>query len=254
MTKEIFFAQEFDHTKKYWQNLLTIIWDFIEIWDKYCELPYFEYRQQLKEISLANLKSLNCRLIYDKNQMTLDDGLLLIAIDDDDWLCPTVFNAIRGYESADVIIWNHTILKPNGVKNVISSHKLFTNNYALTKAGIKKMQNATQSKEKHTFADDPFFPHYDIHRRIIKTEFENDEPRFKDLNETFKIVHLNQQLSVTNKSLASASELERINKRDFIAQLIQLSSQNIENFLWASKEIKTLNLLNSQLRCKLKQL
>jgi hypothetical protein len=265
MTKEKFLAQSFNYPNlcnnylekydptKYWQKIIKNIWKFIEIWDEKCELSYFQYRQKLKEISLKNIESLNCKLIDDKKNLTLEDDLLFVSVDDDDWLAPSLFEKINEYKYADVIIWTHTVLNFDGSVKTFKEKRLFTNNYALTKKGIEKIQNIKETPKEtcYPFATDAFFPHYDIHRRVFKNEFMNNECRFKDLiHDKFNIVLIEDQLSITNKSIASASELVDINKDIFFDRLNKLSKKSIENFLWASKEIKLLNFLNSQIKFK----
>jgi hypothetical protein len=260
MTKDKFFSQEFNHTQKYWENLLKLIWEFIEIWDRNCQLSFFEYRQRIQEIALSNIRNVtNCELIFHKEDLKMRDGDFFVAIDDDDWLHPNVFKELENYKNSDIVVWNHTILKYNGLIETPPALKLFTNNYAVTSKGMKKIENPPCfPKSEFTFATDAFFPHYDLNRRIVKKEFENNENRFEDIKESFKISHVNKKLNITNKSVASASEMitgnesfvKKVNKFQFFKRLYQVSNQTLseESFPWASKQIEELNALNSEIK------
>jgi hypothetical protein len=259
MNEQKFLSQSFNNTKVYWHNLILKIKNYIKIWENF-SISYFMYRKYLKDIAVQNLLSTKCNIILNSNYFKeRSHNPLFIAIDDDDWLHPRISNELLEFvdkKNVDIIIWNHTILESDGELSLENNKKCFTNNFALTKSGINKLINVkTGSADGYLVANSPFLPHYDIHRRIIKKDFETGEQVFNKLKkDNFNIVHLNKRLSISNKSLASASLIDKIEENEYFLKIKKLSKLKVPNALWAKEEINLLNNLNKKVKFKLKYL
>lgn len=262
MTEDLFFSQSFTYSKDYWQSVLKKIWKSIKQWNKNCNISYFQYRQELQKIAIKNIGSLNSKIILKNHDLNLTKNIIFIPVDDDDWISPDAFETIEKeiLPNTDVIIWNHTIIDSNGKIKYLNNKTLFTNNFAITESGIKKLKIIPKSsffskwlRDKGDLATTPFHPHYDLHRRIIKTNFIDGKKPLKSVTgDHFEIIYIDKELSITNKTLSSASVLMEINNDlEFLQKLHNLSSQQINNVpIWATEEISKLNSLNNMLKTK----
>jgi hypothetical protein len=261
MNKEKFFSQSFSQDSTYWNVVLENIWPWIEEWDRCCSVPYFHYRQQVSEITSENIRCTGGQLV---DSYDLPSDSIFLPIDDDDWFVHNIFDQLRGLisEQTDVIVWNHTILKHDGNLVRLGNEKMFTNNFAITSSGINKLKNSpaycehiyrkfpwSEHPQPVVFPTSPIAPHYDLHRRIIKTEFIDPTIIYKpDLLDDFNILRVNRRLNITNKTLASASLLMEMTETQFHRSLRSLSEQKSQGLPWSLNETKRLDEINNNVR------
>jgi len=252
MTKEKFLSQYFPYAQNYWNYAKNKVFETMKIWDENLNISYFDYRAELKKITFKNLKLINCDII-ENNYIDFKKYSLFIPMDDDDWLSPDVFEEIKRHQetnkNVDVFFWNHTTLNWNGEIKIYKEKKLFSNNFAITNKGLKKIINLkNKEKFKDSVAIDPLYPHYYVHRRIFKTKFSEKEGELPKINEEFKIYYIDKQLNISNKSICSVSEILKSN--DIIKNIKYIKEKKIKNYLWANSSIKHLNSLNKFLKIK----
>jgi hypothetical protein len=76
----------------------TVVIDFARIWDAVMRVDYRHFRARVKEITLANYRSVKEATLlslgeFRERRLAADD--LVIFVDDDDWLAPDLFLRLR---------------------------------------------------------------------------------------------------------------------------------------------------------------
>lgn len=257
MNKEKFFNQKFTFSQSYWEKVINYIWKYIDIWNQYSNISYFQYRNELKNISRLNFESIQCKIVDDLE----GQDYIFLHVDDDDWFHYNIYDIIRDNinNETDVVVWNHTIITNNKIIYG-DNNSLHTNNFAFTKKGVDKIKQVpdyvdilNQEIPGVKYAISPFSPHYDMNYRIFKKSIQNQKPDFFDFEkkDIFNIVKIEDRISATNKTLASASVLMRLNNNfDFYQRLLKLENQKINIFNWLKKQEEMYNQLHSNVSIK----
>jgi hypothetical protein len=175
---------------------------FIELWNKTFATTYFQVRQNLKEITLANfmaVKGADCvRLneLLEKPEIAAD---IILFSDDDDWFNPVI---VRELEGVPVEIGGVTwpSVRYDGAFQLRKDIYCYTNNYAVL-APAQKEPNWVELYAQHGGADACFHQ-----RAAVKTK------------------RMELLLSVTNKHPASTVTIEKMLAktpgRDGLVQLV----------------------------------
>lgn len=228
MTEESFLDQDIDLlpvSKEWWNKALLKMYQQVKWWNMFCSVSYFDYRQRLKDITLKNIKRTNHSLFLDKKK-EIDGPFIFIASDDDDWFHPNIFEIIDQHVKCDteLVVWKSywykiDVLAKRGVE------KVFTNNYALT----------------HNLRD--------------KSILFDDLPSTSDIlwSGQLKTVNIDEFLSFTNKTIASASIMMgkyMATKRDFVDTIIRFGKRVNNEIDWISEEFEMMNVLNESLKIK----
>lgn len=232
-TREKFLSQKFDVIQHDWDWWLKALWPLTLIWKDTLTVDYFHYRQKLKEIAEVNLFKTDSILV--KSHEDLRGKYILLCVDDDDWFAANIFSMIANdiKDDTDVIIWHRTILN-YGDLNPWETHDdvLFTNNYALTNSGVKKLLDNNIS---------PFTLHSHIHECVF------------DKKNRFNILRIKHGLSLTNKTLASTIKLIYFMPS---VEHFRVALRAMPNYVWAyppngfKAEIDELNALHASIELK----
>lgn len=152
--------------------------EIAKIWDETFRTTYLEFRQQLFELQTTNLHDVAFDAIVNQFDYGLPSDDIVVPTDDDDWFHPDVINTLRDL-NAPLVYWNFLnntegkIVLQNPSKERIKF--LFeTNNYAIS------CPSARQHLMDHTALD-------------------NDKRGAG--------VHINKELSMHNRTIASISLL-----------------------------------------------
>lgn len=125
----------------------TVI-SFANNWDAVMRVPFINFRDELKSISLASIRDVKfaevCEILNINNIKIRDDDLIYFT-DDDDWVCPDIFVQLKKYAlNSDGFIWNSVYVgkmfyDTPGAKMetpIVSVRDLdntvYTNNYAIS--------------------------------------------------------------------------------------------------------------------------
>jgi hypothetical protein len=251
MTKDKFLKQ-----KKWKDHTLQRMYEVISLWDETFKIKYFEFRYQLKSIAASNWISIpNLDNIVTNSKMLtrilsgLTDNYILLFVDDDDWFNPSISSILTKNErlnSFDAYNWPlqyfMTCRKNTVEKNTVEKKPLFyindnnrfyTNNYAITKKGYKKL-----NKEEIDILTSKYWDH------------QRANTIFHDESRGFNINFLDEPyLSMTNKTLSSVGELWKYknikNKKDaLIKRVFDSKDFGIPKiYKWATKYIRAVEQL-----------
>ena len=176
---------------------------FIELWNKTFATTYFQVRQILKEITLANfmaVKGADCvRLneLLEKPEIAAD---IILFSDDDDWFSPVIVKELEGVP-AEIggVTWPS--VRYDGAFQLRKDIYCYTNNYAVL-APAQKEPNWIGLYAQHGGADACF------HKRAA-----------------VKTTQIGSLLSVTNKHPASTVTIEKMLAKtpgkDGLVQLVE---------------------------------
>jgi len=79
----------------------------IEEWDETYDLTFFEYRQKLKEIAISTWPDIDQVVGLNK----VEDGVLYLVTDDDDWYAPQIVDFLsENYSGEQLVKWQHTVI------------------------------------------------------------------------------------------------------------------------------------------------
>jgi len=135
--------------------------DTVDLWNDTFGTSFFEARQRMKEISMANFSSVkHSFLLDDPNLLDLkdDDNSIVLFIDDDDWINPSIIQHISRYmEKQDGFIWGSAVY--GGISGeALELRELddccYTNNYAVTIKCLRKI--GVERCYQHFFANETF--------------------------------------------------------------------------------------------------
>ena len=161
---------------------------FIELWNKTFATTYFQVRQILKEITLANfmaVKGANCVRLNELLEKPEIAGDIILFSDDDDWFSPVIVQELEGIPvEIGGVTWPS--VRYDGAFFLRKDTYCYTNNYAvLTPA--QREPNWIELYAQHGGADACF------HKRAV-----------------IKTTQLGSLLSVTNKHPASTVTIEKM--------------------------------------------
>lgn len=133
----------------------------IRTWDKTFPVSYFQVRQRMKDITLANMAQVSranlVTLQEAKNDLPKADVYLFT--DDDDWFAPDIITSIKaidGIEKLQGIAWRTA--RFGGDIRVKDQVYCFTNNYAVTAAFFEQHgAGAIGNVDQHGKANHVFF-------------------------------------------------------------------------------------------------
>lgn len=151
-----------------------------DMWNKKFKTSYIDFRRQLNDLQIENLKDINFSYIVNQYEYIHSDNSIIAPMDDDDWFHPDIINTLKDIKQS-IVFWNFANYT-NGevtVKNPAKEHLLFTfesNNYAL-----------------HDPDEDLLLDHTTANKRLKNVGF-----------------HVDATLSIHNRSLASLSLLKLI--------------------------------------------
>lgn len=114
MTMEKFINQEnFGSPPSGWTNFMgednkNFILQLISHWNKIFNISFFDYRKKLKDISIKNFKSTGASILKKlPNIKNKDEKLVIIPMDDDDWINPKICDLVSKYiKPKRKLIWN----------------------------------------------------------------------------------------------------------------------------------------------------
>jgi hypothetical protein len=176
---------------------------FIELWNKTFATTYFQVRQILKEITLANfmsVKEADCvglNELLEKPEIAAD---IILFSDDDDWFSPMIVKELEGVpKGIGGLTWPS--VRYDGAFQLRKDIYCYTNNYAVL-ASAQKDPNWVELYAQHGGADACFHQ-----RASVKTK------------------RIELLLSVTNKHPASTVTIEKMlaktSGRDGLVQLVE---------------------------------
>jgi hypothetical protein len=176
---------------------------FIELWNKTFATTYFQVRQRLKEITLANfmaVKSADCVQLSELQQKPEIAADILLFSDDDDWFNPIIVKDLEGIPiEIGGVTWPS--VRYDGAFQLRKDVYCYTNNYALL-APAQKEPSWIELCAQHGGADACF------HKRAV-----------------VKTTQIGSLLSVTNKHPASTVTIEKMLAktpgRDGLVQLVE---------------------------------
>jgi hypothetical protein len=166
----------------------------VELWDTTFSLPYHRFRQALREIARDNLARVEGARCAPWEE--IPEGALVLPVDDDDWFAPHAARAAAEAHRAnggDGVRWrssflevsidaSHTVSRVGRrlLPGVGPKYTCTTNNYALVKRG-----------------GDPLLAYRHVAASRVLAAGGIELP------------HLDRELSLTNRSLASQTSLRR---------------------------------------------
>ena len=108
-------------TMPYFRKVCTFdpILPFVEKWNKALDIPYWDYRAEMKRIAQKTLRRTELHIIPPKPPLPRKWNHILIPIDDDDWLAPDIADAILPLfqdPKVEAVCW------PNAWFRVIHNH------------------------------------------------------------------------------------------------------------------------------------
>jgi SAM-dependent methyltransferase len=221
----------------------------IRLWNRTFSLSYFTYRQRLKEIAeLSWTRIRDLDLIVRRQDLftVLDhlDQFIVLPVDDDDWFHPDIANVLRQHwrDDVDAFHWPDGLYRSvpfqDRFQQTMSQERLVlrhwpgdfaTNGYALTRAGFSRCDLQTK-------------------RRVLSFHWAAGKT-FHQPGFTRRL--LDQPLSASNKSLASATNLKALNRRADVvrnAPHLKRRTTNIPHQLrWAQEYVALTERLNESL-------
>lgn len=238
MSEEKFLNQKFSYNQEWWDRLLAKIMPQIKWWNRLCSVSYFEYRQQLENIARNNIKKTNADIILEGTKcFPLEEDCIFMSIDDDDWFAPNIFEVLQSSikKDTDMIVWQNRVVDRFGSSTVRSQDKIYTNNYAFTRKGIQKLSHGSDpviNQKGEAEANCVFQPAFWIEEKINK--------------ENFTKTIINDELSATNRTLASATTLMLFpHKHMFFEQLIAMKNYLCDTEIWKNETDQIMNLNKS---------
>lgn len=155
MNYKNFLKQDISHiaSRRNIQKWLPKILNYIKIWDKTYEVPFFTFRQRLKEIAKSTFDEIGFDATIQLHEMdehsscTLEECYYLIS-DDDDWYNPNISWKLR-CSSADIVSWDDVMLTPLAkiiMRSSNSGKQLWANSWAIK----KKAYLSLSSKQKES--------------------------------------------------------------------------------------------------------
>ena len=146
------------------------ILELIKEWDKKFLYKYFEFRQKIVDIALDNWKKIPSKQLSTWSEvLDCDSNSIFLFTDDDDLYSPDLINSLLNVKdifSYDMIYWDScefitSVMYPNEELpsqpwfNFKQKRKLHSNNFAMTKKGILKLQEedfkTSQSVNDHIY-------------------------------------------------------------------------------------------------------
>jgi hypothetical protein len=221
----------------------------IRLWNRTFGMSYFAYRQRLKEIAELNWTRVrNLDLVVRRPDLiTILDGLdryVVLPVDDDDWFHPDVANVLRRRWQPDIDAFHW----PDGLYRSVPFQDRFdqpanqerlvvrrwdsdftTNGYATTRKGLSEIHG----QMRHRVLDFHWAAGKAFHRDGAMRCF------------------IDQALSASNKSLASATNLKALVDRSLITRniphLLRQTTSIQPPLRWAADYITQTELLNQTL-------
>jgi len=158
-------AFDLDNTRRFlakinWPEDMII--EFASAWNASFSVSFLEFRARVKEISIDNFLSIDDSVLVflsqhqgDSALKALEDAIpedaIVLFSDDDDWFHPQIFRRIQNRIWADGCYWDHLFtglieveIPAQNLRNVTLLRRkgepmLFTNNYALTGAAVRRL-------------------------------------------------------------------------------------------------------------------
>lgn len=159
----------------------------VELWDQAFRIPYFQVRQQLKDLTMRNLASVEDAVLcsIEESACAVPSARLYLFTDDDDWFSPDIVARLVVQDAPGVegMIWQSVRLA--GTIDVRHMRHCFTNNYCVTSdfIGTREPESRLQS----------ILQHFDANKVLLES--------------SFKGVFLQRPLSIANKHPCSPARL-----------------------------------------------
>jgi len=211
---------------------LNDIEKLIRFWDRNFKTKYFEFRKKLNDIAISNWKKLNGCIVYEwESLFDFGDDSLFLFTDDDDFYNPDL-SQHEEVLNCDCVYWKPaafvtTVLTPKDkfpdspFFDFSRKRLLYSNNYGFTKKGLLKIKD----------------------RNMLETNIKANQ-----LLESMNTVYLKSHLNLANKTIASLTSLNIINKEKLIDFFTNFSTSNFQipdDFKWANQQImETMRLYN----------
>jgi hypothetical protein len=168
---------------------LGFVRQLVMTWDGFFAVPYFQVRQQLKDLTLRSLSRVsNARLLpfagCDLDQLS---SRIYLFTDDDDWFDPDIVDRLSVHDRRGVqgMVWHSVRLA--GQLEVRRLRHCFTNNYCVTSAFTEA------AGEDLRLGMQRVMQHYDANRVFSSDAFES--------------LYIEEPLSIANKHPCSPARL-----------------------------------------------
>lgn len=163
----------------------------VDLWNASLKKPFFWVRQQLKDITLDNLKSVADAKVVSAMTLSpdnIDESAYYLFMDDDDWVSPNIVAALPSklLNNNVGVVWGSMAFGTHR-DHVVQLRPMngfcYTNNYAVTGQALKSLMAKDISPIQHWQAE-----------TLIKDQ----------------LAPVNEYLSVTNKTPASTCYLMHV--------------------------------------------
>ena len=191
----------------------NFIIDAVKLWDRSLKVSFYETRQAIKEISLANFRAVRNAALVDVADVAgnIDSGTIYLFTDDDDWYAPHIAESLSGIDtrSCEAILWG-SVRYGGGMECRPLDGVFYTNNYAVSGSFLARKRRGRSNLDRsmqHFDANGTFGDRTQpLSRRlgygaVLRSLF---QPGYAP------VATLRHHLSVTNKHPASTVTLERL--------------------------------------------
>jgi hypothetical protein len=193
----------------------------VDLWNKTFNHSFFEVRQKIKNLTLANLSSIENSIILNGKSEAIPSNFeegFYIFIDDDDWLHPKIDNLLSNAahnQQTKGFIWGSVSFGTLNTKIILlrkNNGFCYTNNYAISGSFLKY-------DTKNYFS---VYQHGDANKVL----------------EQHGAMIINEYWSITNKNPTSTVYLEKVLEQDYSStNLIHAISDYLERYKQIESEI-----------------
>src|SRR5581483_11384155 len=129
------FCKRFDYPE-------NMIIDFARDWDAALSIDYRNFRHAMQQIALASITTCaDSTLVSSLDVNALNDEDLVYFIDDDDWVAPDLFKALRSWPLHDGFLWGSIRVGfgPVTIQKRAFDKTVYTNNYCVTGRLLRRL-------------------------------------------------------------------------------------------------------------------
>jgi len=191
----------------------NFIIDAVKLWDRSLKVSFYETRQAIKEISLANFRMVRNAALVDVADVAgnVDRKAHYLFTDDDDWYAPHVGEILAGIgtRSCEAILWR-SVRYGGGIESRPPDGVFYTNNYAVSGAFLAREWRGRSNLDRS-------MQHFDANGTFgDRTQPLSERLGYGVVLRSLlqpgyaPVATLQHHLSVTNKHPASTVTLERL--------------------------------------------
>jgi hypothetical protein len=215
----------------------------LDLWDRAFRMPYIDYRRRVCEVAADNLAATGCRVLRGYEEFidwyATDEDALIVPVDDDDWLAPTLPELPRHLrDDARVLVWGDTVLH-NITRfhyGFVEGRRMHSNNWGVRKAYLKTLDD---KKARH----------------LVLLSHQHAETFVKANVPSAQVVKIPDRYNVYNRHVASLSFLRDLvddgaagKELGSIARRPVVTCDTPAEVAWADGYKNRLHLLALQLR------